>query len=98
MAAVRAVNFALDLSFTSIMIEDDLEIIIKALYIEDESFSSYDHLIVETKFYLASFSSFQFSHIRRHGNNIAHKLVKHVSDFQVWMEDVSPTHQLYSPS
>ena len=40
MAVVRAVNFALDLSLTSIMIEDDLEIIIKALYIEDESLLS----------------------------------------------------------
>lgn len=83
MATVRAVNSALDLSLTSIMIEGDSKIIIKALCNEDESFSSYDRLIVKAKFYLASFFSFffQFSHIRRHSNSIAYKLAKHVSDF-----------------
>ena len=76
MAAVQVVNFALDLSLTSIMIEDDLEIIIKALYIEDESFSSYDHLIVETKFYLASFSSFQFSHTSQNVSKAYNEIFK----------------------
>ncbi|XP_075633501.1 uncharacterized protein LOC142605960 [Castanea sativa] len=91
MATVLAINFALNLSLTSVIIKGDSEIIIKALSSENDSFFSYGHLIVEAKFYSAYFSSFQFSHIHRYGNTIAHKLAKHDNNFQVLMENV-PQH------
>jgi len=39
------------------------------------------------------FSSLSFTHTRREGNNLAHKLARHarrVSGYLVWMEDVPP--------
>ena len=43
------------------------------------------------------FYELHYSHIKREGNIVAHKLTRHaicVSDVVVWMEDVSP--HLYS--
>lgn len=45
MAAVRAIAFARELGLPSIIIEEDFEVIIKALRSEEESFVSSGHLI-----------------------------------------------------
>ena len=45
MAAVRAMAFARELGLPSIIIEEDFEVIIKALRSEEESFVSSGHLI-----------------------------------------------------
>ena len=90
-AAVRALRFAQELNFSSIILEGDSEVIIKVLCSEDESFASYGHLIAEAKVLTDSFSCVRFSHIRRQGNSIAHNLTRYVSGFLVWMEDV-PSH------
>ena len=49
MAAVRAITFALELHLPSVIIEGDTELIISALRSEEESFSSYGHLISSVK-------------------------------------------------
>ena len=74
---MRAVNFAQDLSLPLVIIEGDSEIIIKALCSEDESFSSYGHLIAEAKLSTVSFYSFCVSYIHRQGNFVAHDLTRH---------------------
>lgn len=76
LVAMRAVNFAQDLSLPLVIIEGDSEIIIKALCNEDESFSSYGHLIAEAKLSTISFYSFFVSHIHRQCNSIAHDLTR----------------------
>ena len=35
----------------------------------------------------------RFPHVRKEGNSVAHILVRHVTGFQVWMEDV-PLHTI----
>ena len=66
---VRDVSFAQELNLSSVILEGDSEIIIKALCSKDESFSSNDLLIVEDKLYTDTFYSLHFSHIHRHDSN-----------------------------
>ena len=83
-AAVRALRFAQELNFSSIILEGDFEVIIKVLCSEDESFVSYGHLISVAKVLTDAFSCVRFSHIQRQGNSIAHNLIRHarhVSNF-----------------
>ena len=67
---VRDVSFAQELNLSSVILEGDSEIIIKALCSKDVSFSSNDLLIVEDKLYMDTFYSLHFSHIHRHDSNI----------------------------
>ena len=93
LAAVRAVSFAAELGVSSIIIEGDSEEIIKAMRSEEESLSTYGHLIAAVRQIMDGFSSLSFTHTRREGNNLAHKLARHarsVSGYLVWMEDVPP--------
>lgn len=90
MAAMRGLNFAQELSFLSIILENDSKVIIKALRANEDSLISFSHLIAEAKLISFSFCSIIFNHVCRQGNIIAHNLVRHtrhVSSFSVWMED-----------
>ncbi|XP_075645272.1 uncharacterized protein LOC142616276 [Castanea sativa] len=91
LAIVKALSFAQELGFLAIVLEGDSEVIIKALSRDDESFTSYGHLIAEAKLFSDTFVSLSFSHIRKQGNSIAHNLVRHVNDIFVGMKDI-PTH------
>ena len=67
--------------------------VISALRKEEESFSSFGHLVSSIKHYLHSCNCISFSHTRRTGNSIAHSLAKHarlIDGFSVWMEGVPP--------
>ena len=93
LAAVRAVTLAMDLNLPSFIVEGDSEVVISALRKEEESFSSFGHLISSIKHYLHSCSCISFSHTCRSGNSVAHslaKFAKHMVDLSVWMEDVPP--------
>ena len=93
LAAVRVATLAMNLNLPSFIVEGDSDVVISALRKEEESFSSFGHLISSIKHYLHSCSCISFSHTRRSGNSIAHslaKFAKHLVDLSVWMEDVSP--------
>ena len=93
LAAVRAVTLAMDLNLPSFIVEGDSEVVISTLRKEEESFSSFGHLISSIKHYLHSCSCISFSHTHRSGNSVAHslaKFAKHLVDISVWMEDVPP--------
>ena len=86
-------SFAAELGVSSIIIEGDSEEIIIAMRSEEESLSTYGHLIAAVRQIMDGFSSLSFTHTRREGNNLAHKLARHarrVSGYLVWMEDVPP--------
>ena len=92
-AAVRAITLAMDLNLPSFIVEGDSEVVISALRKEEESFSSFGHLISSIKHYLPFCNCVSFSHTRRSGNSVAHFLPKHarlIDDFSVRMEDVPP--------
>lgn len=65
LVAAKAISFTLDLGLTSIIVEGDSEVIIKALKCEDAYFATFGHLIFSTKFSMDAFSSISFSHTRR---------------------------------
>ena len=93
LAVVRAITLAMDLNLPSFIVEGDSEVVILALRKEDESFSSFCHLICSIKHYLAFCNCFSFSHTRRLGNSLAHslaKLARTIDGFSLWMEDVPP--------
>ena len=93
LAAVRAITLAMDLNLPSFIVEGNSEMVISALRKEEESFSSFGHLISSIKHYLYSCNCISFSHTHRSGNSVAHssaKLARDIDEFSVWMEDVPP--------
>ena len=93
LAAVRAIILAMDLNLPSFIVEGDSEVVISALRSEEDSFSSFGHLISSIKHFLVSCNCVSFSHTRRSGNSVAHFLAKHAKTIvgcSVWMEDVPP--------
>ena len=89
-AAIKALYFAAELGISSIVLEGDSEIVIKALVSEDTSFADHGHLVEEAKLLSTSFIFCSFSHVKRQGNSAAHHLSRHVSSHLVWMENVPP--------
>ena len=83
----------MDLNLPSFIVEGDSEVVISALRSNEESLSSFGHLISSVKHYLGSCNCVSFCHIRRSGNSVAHFLAKHaktIDGVSVWMEDVPP--------
>ena len=91
-AAARAMAFATEIECPPFILEGDSETVIKTLNSEEESLSTFGHILTAAKKMTES-TCFSFSHVRRVGNFIAHNLtkyVRHVSSYLVWIEDVSP--------
>ena len=68
--------------------------LIQVLKVEDHNLSPLGLLVEDVKLFAKNLVRLSYSHIKRSGNSVAHKLAKHVihiPDFQVWMEDV-PSH------
>ena len=92
-ATVRAVSFAAELGVSSIIIEEDSKVVIKAMRSEEESLSTYGHLIAAVRQIMDGFNSLSFMHTRGQGNNLVHNFARHarhVSGYLVWMENVPP--------
>ncbi|KAL0014626.1 hypothetical protein SO802_001695 [Lithocarpus litseifolius] len=93
MAAARAIYFAQEIGLNSFILDGDSEAVIKCLISDDDSFSSFGHILVAAKATTETSCCISFSHIRRLGNSVAHNLAKHarhVRGFSVWMEDIPP--------
>ena len=93
LAASRAITLAMDLNLPSFIVEGDSEVVISALRKEEESFSSFGHLISSIKHYLVYCNCISFSHTRRSGNSVTYflaKFAKTIDCFSMWMEDVPP--------
>lgn len=61
-AAAKAVSFAFQLGLMTVIIEGDYEIIIRALRSEDESFTTFGHLISTAKLSMDAFCSISISY------------------------------------
>ncbi|XP_030945809.1 uncharacterized protein LOC115970295 [Quercus lobata] len=91
-AVARAITFAHGLSLSNYILEGDSDVVINALKRNDESLSSFDHILASAKS-LTDVNCITFSHTHRIGNTVAHnqaKHARHVIGFKVWMEDVPP--------
>lgn len=62
---MRALAFANEIRLSSINLEGDSKVVIKALRSDDESFTSFGHLIVNAKSFTDAFSGVSFSHIQK---------------------------------
>ena len=94
LAIVRALCFAQEVGFSSVILKGDSKRVIKSLRSEESFFASFGHLIEDAKVIAESFVCFIVSHVKRQGNSVAHNLTRHarhVSDLKVWMEGV-PLH------
>jgi ribonuclease HI len=92
-AARAAVNLVLELGFREMDIEGDSLEIINALLQDSSSFTLYGHLITDTNNTAQHLNSFQFMHVKRDGNMVAHSLAKRArlcEPLEVWMESVPP--------
>ena len=73
-----------------IILEGDLELVIKSLCSEERSLSLFGHILKSTK-NMKEANHISFSHVRCIGNSVAHTLAKHVNGYMMWMKDV-PSH------
>ena len=92
MAASATLQFALDLGFTCAILESNSQVLVNALCNDTIFFSSNGLLIEDIRLNARFFNQLHYSHVKREGNKVAHNLARHVlciSDFVVWMEDVS---------
>ena len=91
-AVAQAITFARELSLSEYILEGDSNMVINALKRNDDSLSSFGHILASAKS-LTDINCITFSHTRRIGNTVAHNLAKHarhVIGFKMWMEDVPP--------
>ena len=90
-AAIKALQLALELSYNSITLEGDSKIAIDAMRSGLPSLAVYGHLLEEVKFLVRDFAAVEFSFVPRQWNTLAHNIARHarhVSKYKVWMEDV----------
>ena len=79
------------MGFDKIILEGDYETVIKALTDPSPSLASYGLLIQEAQQLAMQLNGISFQHVGKEGNRVAHNLAKHarhVTSFNVWMEDV----------
>ena len=93
MAVATALVFASNLGFQRAIFETDLLVLVKALREGMEFHSAVGLVLDEIRHTVNFFNDLHYSHVKREGNIVAHKLARHaicVLDVVVWMEDVPP--------
>ncbi|KAF5458866.1 hypothetical protein F2P56_022864 [Juglans regia] len=76
MGAMEATCFGLQLGITRIILEGDSKIVISAINIRKEEVSATGMLIEDFKNQLNSYEEWSILHVRREGNQAAHKLAR----------------------
>ena len=76
MAAVRALAFGQDIGSSSIILEGDSEVVMKALESYDDSLASFGLLTEDTKLIAESFHLAYFSHTHKQGNSVAYNFFR----------------------
>ena len=93
LATRKAVEFALELGLTKVIIEGDLEVICRELQDPSSSLALHGHILQDAKCLSNALQFVRYSHVYRQGNNVAHALAKRAlrePNLTVWMEDVPP--------
>ena len=93
MVVATSLEFASDLGLQRAILETDLLVLVKALREGTEFLSAVGLVLDKIRHKVNFFNELHFSHIKREGNIVAHKLARHaiyVSDVVVWMENVPP--------
>ena len=77
LVVVRALIFAQEVGFSSIILEGNSDRVINSLRSEKTSFASFGHLIEDVKVIAESFIGFTVSHGKRQGTSVAHNFAIH---------------------
>ena len=86
MAAATALSFAVQLGFHSGTLESNSLLLVSALVENHNYLSLVGLLLDDIRFYASSFNQLLYSHVKREGNKVAHRLAKHalcISDLLV---------------
>ena len=76
LATRRGLELAVETRFRNIVLESDSQILITALQRDSYSLTSFGHLVKDIQFLTSYLSSFNFTHVRRHCNALAHSLAR----------------------
>ena len=93
MAAIRALQFGMEVGLTSVIVEGDCEMVVQALTEVDIGLSVYEQLAKDANLFSSFFSKLLYSHTKRDDNKVAHNLARLSINFPgciVWVEDVPP--------
>ncbi|XP_065634433.1 uncharacterized protein LOC136069632 [Quercus suber] len=91
LACLRAVQFALEIGLTQVVVEGDSVIVIEALQNGSGQFASYGNILEDVRSLLSHFQYVVFSYSSRVCNSVADALAKKASSssgLQVWLEDL----------
>ena len=86
LACRRSLEFAMDASFTSIMIEGDNINVMQAISSNVVNFSFLNHVVDDIRHLIAGLQWVKTSKIRRGGNKVVHVLAPDL----YWLEDSPP--------
>ena len=93
LAARRAAIFTQELSFKNVWFEGDAEGVVRSLRDGDNSNAFVGHLVKDFMSIVGLFQTYSISHVRRHGNCVAHALASEAKmsfPLHIWMKDVPP--------
>ena len=96
LAGRKALEFALDSSFTEVVLEGDNIGVMRSIQSNRANNSGLGHIYVDIHCLVASFRIWSVSYVKRTANFVAHSLAKYarqVVDEQVWLEESPPPAQ-----
>ncbi|XP_075655242.1 uncharacterized protein LOC142625480 [Castanea sativa] len=95
LACRRAVEFAVDIGFSELVIEGDNAAVMTSLSSPGPNMSRLGHIVHDIQWMATGFRWVYVSHVNRDANSVAHLLAryaKNVTKDMIWMEDTP--HQL----
>ena len=90
LAVGRALWFAKELGFWSLIVEGDSEVIINLINGGNMTQSEFGHILQDISFLCSFFSYVSFCHVKRQGNCVAHRLARRAvtSPLDIWIKFV----------
>ena len=79
-AAIRALEFSLEIGITNAILEGDSEMVFMELGDHASSMASYADLLNDAKFISRYFSQLHYPHIMRECNNVAYGLIQYINN------------------
>ena len=92
LAVRRALLFAKELGFQSLIVEGDSEVIINLINGGNMTQFEFGHILQDISFLCSFFSYVSFCHVKRQGNCVAHRFAGRAvtSPLDAWMECIPP--------
>ena len=93
MAIQRATKFAIETSFSCVIIESDSLLVVKAIQDIVETTCHIGHIIDDVKHLSMAMKSCKFHHTTREASQVAHTLARNAIHFDIemaWLEEIPP--------